>query len=266
MATTASNALRPTGIPRTARSIPPGLSSILTACQRLYPTQLNPLQASPIVKFWLGGPDPLDYISMYLNAGNETKGIPEHWHYISFGLSDLYGDGRIHPVELNEDENDEEKPLQESVSGFGFELTFRLKRAAGELTPPLWPSDFLQDLARYIFSTNNSFVPGDHVSWHRSLDAEESRIQHVIMAEDPQMAMASSTSLTFKKVQFVQVVGVCKEELEAAQHWNGRGVLELLRSCKNACGMFCNQLWSLNFHEFFAQRSIGDNLTSKGSN
>lgn len=44
----------------------------------------------------LGGPDPLDYISMYANPGDENRGIPPHWHYISYGLSDLHGDGRVH--------------------------------------------------------------------------------------------------------------------------------------------------------------------------
>ncbi|EPY82590.1 hypothetical protein CB1_000642048 [Camelus ferus] len=44
----------------------------------------------------LGGPDPLDYVSMYRNVGSPSANIPEHWHYISFGLSDLYGDNRVH--------------------------------------------------------------------------------------------------------------------------------------------------------------------------
>ncbi len=44
----------------------------------------------------LGGPDPLDYISMYANPGDPARGIPAHWHYVSFGLSDLHGDGRVH--------------------------------------------------------------------------------------------------------------------------------------------------------------------------
>ncbi len=46
--------------------------------------------------FRLGGPDPLDYISMYSNPGNPEHNVPAHWHYISFGLSDLHGDGRVH--------------------------------------------------------------------------------------------------------------------------------------------------------------------------
>lgn len=44
----------------------------------------------------LGGPDPLDYVSMYRNTGCPAQDIQEHWHYVSFGLSDLYGDNRVH--------------------------------------------------------------------------------------------------------------------------------------------------------------------------
>lgn len=44
----------------------------------------------------LGGPDPLDYISMYRNMGCPAQDVQEHWHYVSFGLSDLYGDNRVH--------------------------------------------------------------------------------------------------------------------------------------------------------------------------
>lgn len=74
----------------------PGLQSLYNTCQQLYPNQPNPLQVTAVQKFWLGGPDPLDYISMYNNPGDPQKGIPAHWHYISFGLSDLFGDGRVH--------------------------------------------------------------------------------------------------------------------------------------------------------------------------
>lgn len=38
-------------------------------------------------------------------------------------------------------------------SGFGFELTFRLKREPGETNPPTWPATLMQALARYVFQT-----------------------------------------------------------------------------------------------------------------
>lgn len=37
---------------------------------------------------------------MYANPGNKEENIPPHWHYISFGLSDLHGDGRVHELVL----------------------------------------------------------------------------------------------------------------------------------------------------------------------
>ena len=36
-------------------------------------------------------------------------------------------------------------------SGFGFELTFRLKRGPSESSPPTWPAELMQNLARYVF-------------------------------------------------------------------------------------------------------------------
>lgn len=81
---------------------------------------------------------------MYSNAGNLGIHVPAHWHYVSFGLSDLHGDGRVHDVPLGAPQN---------PSGFGFELTFRLKREPGETAPPTWPATLMQALAKYVFNS-----------------------------------------------------------------------------------------------------------------
>ncbi|XP_044293573.1 suppressor of fused homolog isoform X3 [Varanus komodoensis] len=201
---------------------PPGLHGIYGECRRLYPEQPNPLQVTAILKYWLGGPDPLDYVSMYRNLGSPTQNVPEHWHYVSFGLSDLYGDNRVH-----------EFTGPAGPSGFGFELTFRLKRETGESAPPTWPAELMQGLARYVFQSENTFCSGDHVSWHSPLDNSESRIQHMLLTEDPQMQPVQTP---FGVVTFLQIVGVCTEELHAAQQWNGQGILELLRTVSLAGG------------------------------
>jgi len=41
-------------------------------------------------------------------------------------------------------------------SGFGFELTFRLKRETGESAPPTWPAELMQGLARYVFQSGTA--------------------------------------------------------------------------------------------------------------
>ncbi|KAF5890874.1 suppressor of fused isoform X1, partial [Clarias magur] len=205
-----------------ASLFPPGLQAIYAECRRLYPEQPNPLQVTAIVKYWLGGPDPLDYISMYRNVGCPALDVQEHWHYVSLGLSDLYGDNRVH-----------EFTGHEGPSGFGFELTFRLKREPGETAPPTWPAELMQGLARYVFQSENTFCSGDHISWHSPLDNSESRIQHMLLTEDPQMQPVQTP---FGVVSFLQIVGVCTEELQAAQQWNGQGILDLLRGVRVAGG------------------------------
>ncbi|XP_078269504.1 suppressor of fused homolog isoform X2 [Rhinoraja longicauda] len=181
--------LRPSG-PGIAALLPPGLHAIYQECKRLYSDQPNPLQVTAIVKYWLGGPDPLDYISMYRNPGSPAQDVPEHWHYVSFGLSDLYGDNRVH-----------EFTGVEGPSGFGFELTFRLRRETGETAPPTWPAELMQGLARYVFQSENTLCSGDHVSWHSPLDNSESRIQHMLLTEDPQL---QSVRTPFGTVAFLQ--------------------------------------------------------------
>jgi len=126
----------------------------------------------------------------FLNLSNWMQRC--NWHYplsacVSFGLTDLHGDGRVHALE--------EPSGPDFPSGFGFELTFRLikptRNGADDITtpaspPPTWPAALLQALAKYVFHTGNSFFSGDHVSWHCPLDGSnvDSRLQHMLLAED----------------------------------------------------------------------------------
>lgn len=201
---------------------PAGLESLYSLCRKIYPDQVNPLQVTALLKFWLGGPDPLDYISMYANSGIPHENIPPHWHYISFGLSDLHGDGRVHDV-----------TGPEGLSGFGFELSFRLRREPEETAPPTWPATLMQSLAKYVFQSGNALCSGDHVSWHCALDNSESRMQHMLMTTDLQLKTAHTP---FGTVDFIQIVGICTEELKAAQQWNGAGILDMITRMPSAGG------------------------------
>jgi len=189
----------------------PGFQTIVSACQKVYPNQKNPLQLSTVVKFWLGGPDPLDYITVYSNQVDCM-----HWHYVTCGLSDLHGDGRVHPP----------APSPQSPSGYGFELTFRLRRV-NELTPPTWPVKVLQKISKYVFETENKLAPGDHITWAEPLGAEHSILKHLIVAEDVQLEPVCSP---LGQLRFLQVFCVTEDELKAVQRWNGPGVIRLLRN------------------------------------
>ncbi|XKL59800.1 hypothetical protein PGB90_000816 [Kerria lacca] len=85
----------------------------------------------------------------------------------------------------------------------------------------------MQSLAKYVFNSGNIFVIGDHVSWHCGLDgSERSKIRHILLDKDPQLSRIE-TPCGF--VEFVQIIGVCKDELKAAQKWNGLGILNILK-------------------------------------
>lgn len=235
---------------------PAGIVGIYNACRKLYGNQSNPLQVTAVKKYWKGGPDPLDYISMYANAGDATLNVPPHWHYVSYGLSDLHGDGRVHQFAGSE-----------GVSGFGFELTFRVKRERDDTAPPTWPAALLQALARYVFQSENLLCVGDHIPWHTSLDGSETRIQHMLLAEDAQLQPIQTA---FGSVSFRQIIGVCSEELKAAQEWNGSGILQLLRSLPAAGGPWLitdmrrgQTIFELN-PQF--QEQVDDGILQDGSN
>lgn len=66
------------------------------------------------------------------------------------------------------------------------------------------------------------------MSWHCGLDGKKSsKIHHLLLDRDPQLASVENVSGI---VDFVQIVGVFLEELEAAQRWNGMGVLNILKT------------------------------------
>lgn len=68
---------------------------------------------------------------------------------------------------------------------------------------------------------------GDHVSWHCGLDGREfSKIHHILLDKDPRLSTINSPCGT---VEFIQIVGIFKEELDAAQKWNGLGVLNIFK-------------------------------------
>lgn len=242
---------------------PPGLKALIDYCQSVYPDQPNPLQVTTVLKYWLGGQDPLDYISMYDNKGDPENGIPPHWYYISFGLSDLHGDGRVHTREINDER-----------SGMGFELTFRLIQSeSGEKSlgkskqPPTWPANLLQAIARYCFQTGNMLYFGDNIPWRKSLNGSDtSCIKNILITQDVQL---SSIHTVFGTVEFCQIVGVTDEELEQASRWNGRGVLNYLQQDIQTGGKWwiTNMNRSLSVFELCPELllNLQDDLEKQGS-
>jgi hypothetical protein len=179
-----------------------GWNAIREAARVLYGDQ-QPRHWATLIKWALGGPDPLDGIDCY-EAG-------ESWHYLSYGFSDLYG-----RIEGTGDR-----------SGYGFELTFRLARRASETQPPIWPASMLQHLARYVFRTGNALSVGDHIGLGEPLGGrEDGLLRGVIFADD---ASLPSIDTPNGSVAFIQVFGVTADELEAVRDWQCDAFAALVR-------------------------------------
>ena len=91
----------------------PGWQAIAAKLASVYGEQ-EPKHWGTVMRYSEGGPDPLDGISAY-RAEN-----PPHWHYVTFGFSELY----------------EKTSKNKQESGWGFEFSFRLQRRKGEKSPP----------------------------------------------------------------------------------------------------------------------------------
>lgn len=186
-----------------AEPVSHGWHAIDSALHRIY-GDAQPFHYAPDVPAIAGGNDPIDGISVFASE----RGAP-HWHYVTYGFSDLH-------------EKSSDDPEQ---SGFGFELTLRLRRG-DETEPPAWACNVLQNLARYVFRTGNPFGVGHHVPLNGpialGLDTE---IHSVAFALDPELGEIDTP---YGKVEFLQMVGITRDEARAIKKWSSLGMLEML--------------------------------------
>jgi hypothetical protein len=184
-----------------------GWDAITAVLQRLYPGQ-EPKHWGTVVGFAIGGRDPLDGFSAYLHDDGRA---PAHWHYVSFGMSELY------------DKTSDDK----DVSGWGFEFTFRLKRENTGQEPPQWPLSLMQNLARYVFETGNVFAVAHYLPLNGPIALERETALHAAMfIEDPELGTIETPN---GKLQFLLLVGATLDELAAARAWNTEKLLNLMR-------------------------------------
>jgi suppressor of fused len=187
-----------------------GWAAIDAALAPLYAGQA-PVHYGTLVSWRLGGPDPLQGISAYRRAAPHP-----HWHFVTYGFSDLYGKQTDHPQD----------------SGYGFELTFRLADGAlagatDDPEPPSWAAAFLQNLARYVFQSGNVFQPGHYLDLNGPIAlGQKTAIRAVVFAVDPELPAMETPN---GRVAFLQVVGVTLDELAACKRWNTLAALDVMR-------------------------------------
>ncbi len=84
----------------------------------------------------------------------------------------------------------------------------------------------LQNLARYVFRTGNPFGVGHHVPLNGPIAlGADTEIQSVAFALDPELGEIDTAH---GKVEFLQMVGITRDEARAIKRWSSTGMLELL--------------------------------------
>lgn len=182
----------------------PGWDTIDQALSRLY-TRQQPLHYGSPIGPELGG-EPLRGISAY----KRITPVP-HWHLVTYGFSELY-------------EKTSEDP---AISGFGFELTFRVADPEDSEQPPAWALNFLQNLARYVFQSGHGFHAGHYLHANGPIAADtQTHLQAVAFAHDPELAPIDTPN---GLLEFLQVIGLTNEEEFALKRWSTLKVLDVFQ-------------------------------------
>lgn len=169
-----------------------GWIAITKAFEKLYPGQEDPLHFGTLIPWQLGGKDPLRGISVY-DGG-------DFWHFVSYGLSELY-----------EKESDDPE-----WSGYGFEFTLKLKKAglADENAEIKTICGIFQTLARLTFQNGEIFQPDEYI-YTRQTQGIDNRQQSAITGFITAWDEAGEIVTPNGKVQFVKLIGATDAELKA---------------------------------------------------
>jgi len=123
----------------------------------------------------------------------------DHWHFVSYGLSELY-------VPAPDDDPE--------YSGWGFELTIRV--AGGGDAAPEWPFTMVNEIAKYVRSKGVVLVAGERIGlgspvtgFPHLADAPETGLTVFALTVDPVLGEIETPN---GRVQFLQLVGVTEQE------------------------------------------------------
>ena len=150
-------------------------------------------------RFALGGQDPLDGFNVYIRRD------PNHLHYVSYGLSNLYYD---------------EEAAGGEFSGWGFELTFRLALETSAISHraedvPNWSMSLMQNLARYVYNSQKWFEHGHYIDAKGPIKAGSATDKTaIVFLGDPELPTAETPH---GSLDFLQIVGITSNELNGLQ-------------------------------------------------
>ena len=182
--------------------VAPGWKALDQACGRIYPGQV-PHQFTSEQAYELDSANPLPAICVW-----EAEGPPA-WHYVTYGLSELF----------------EKSSPRPEISGFGFELSFRLPRTPQHQRPPNWPLRVLQGIGNYVMNGHGQLDTGHVMDLGGPImGAEESALatalEGVICVPDSVLGQGGKLDTPHGSVLFLLLVGLTREEITSLDGWD----------------------------------------------
>ncbi|MDR2223892.1 MAG: suppressor of fused domain protein [Flavobacteriaceae bacterium] len=156
---------------------------------KLYGEQ-EPQHFGNSIPYSLGGQNPLDGLSVY-NSTNQT----DHFHIVSYGFSDLYYN---------------EEAFDHDFSGYGFELTMRLKKQGDENIH--WAMNLMNNLAKYVFDSAKWFEEFHFIPTNSPIRLDyDTDLVGIAFVIDPELGSIETPN---GRVDFLQMVAITQKELD----------------------------------------------------
>jgi len=174
----------------------PGWAALDRVGLTMYPGQ-TPHQFTSPTGYDLSSPNPLPAICVWE--------APDQWHFVTYGLTELF----------------EKSSADPEISGFGFEVTFRVPREAGEEKPPSWPIRLLQGIGHYALSGQGGLDTGHMIDLGGPIappleGQAPTELSAIVTVPDPTFGKVDTQ---FGSILFLQLFGITAKELESMQNW-----------------------------------------------
>ena len=182
-----------------------GIDAIENEVKRIHPLWENARYYTPKTAWESGGTEPLEQISIHKEE--------DYFHFITYGLTELH----------------DKESKDQTKSGFGTELTLKLKRGeyknqSEERKELLYIALLLQKFAKYIIQENSIVKPYEDTylvkgsSLRKSIGidiAGTSNIVAFITVPDKDL---QSLDTPYGRVDFIALIGITKKELQAIRN------------------------------------------------
>lgn len=182
-----------------------GIDAIENEVKRIHPLWENARYYTPKTAWESGGTEPLEQISIHKEE--------DYFHFITYGLTELH----------------DKESKDQTKSGFGTELTLKLKRGeyknqSEERKELLYIALLLQKFAKYIIQENSIVKPyedtylvkGSSLRKNIGIDiAGTSNIVAFITVPDKDL---QSLETPYGRVDFIALIGITKKELQAIRN------------------------------------------------